>query len=64
MTFSYMPQIGATASLTATVDVYNSVVESNKANNVLTSNTISVMGTGAALSLSFTNPHRLIRAFS
>ncbi|HEV3310685.1 MAG TPA: CARDB domain-containing protein [Chloroflexota bacterium] len=56
ITFSYTPRSGPTASLSGTVDAYNNVLESNKNNNTFSSNAITIVGTGADLSLSFDEP--------
>ena len=51
MVWSFQPQSGPSAQVTATADVQNIVAQSSRAGDVATSNTVSVTGTGAVLTV-------------
>ncbi len=53
--FSFEPASGPSVQLTATFDAYGQVLDSNLANSVVTSNVVSVLGTGARLSVTASN---------
>jgi hypothetical protein len=53
--FAFQPQAGPSAQVTATADVQGTLVQGSRSGDVATSNTVSVTGTGAALSVTSSN---------
>jgi len=53
--WSFQPQAGPTAQVTATADVQGTLVQSTRAGDVATSNAVPVSGTGAVLTVASTN---------
>ena len=54
--WSFQPLAGPTAQVTATADVQGTLVQGSRAGDVATSNVVTVAGTGAALTVSSSNP--------
>ena len=53
--WSFQPQAGPSAQVTATADVQNVVLQSSRVGDVATSNTVAVTGTGAVLTVTSFN---------
>ena len=53
--WSFQPQVGPSAQVTATADVQGLVVQGSRAGDVATSNTVTISGTGARLSVTSSN---------
>jgi hypothetical protein len=53
--WSFQPQAGPSAQVTATADVQNIVAQGSRAGDVATSNVVAVIGTGAVLTVTSTN---------
>jgi len=53
--WSFQPQAGPTAQVTATADVQGTMVQSTRAGDVATSNAVTVSGTGAVLTVASSN---------
>ncbi len=54
--WTFEPQSGPSAQVTSSADTADQVVQSSRAGDVATSNTVTVLGTGARLAVSATNP--------
>ena len=54
--WSFQPLSGPSAQVTATADVQGTLVQATRAGDVATSNAVTVSGTGAALSVTSSNP--------
>ena len=57
--WSFEPESGPSAQVTSTADSSDQVVQSSRAGDIATSNVVSVLGTGARLTVSATNPDPL-----
>jgi hypothetical protein len=57
--WSFEPQSGPSAQVTSTADTGGQVVQSSRAGDVATSNVVTVLGTGARLTVSASNPDPL-----
>ena len=57
--WSYEPASGPSAQLTSTADTADQVPQSSRAGDVATSNLVTVLGTGARLAVSASNPNPL-----
>jgi hypothetical protein len=57
--WSFEPDSGPSAQVTSTADASGQVVQSSRAGDVATSNSVTVLGTGARLTVSASNPDPL-----